>query len=262
MFQGGEAAGGVGNNMEPVSFPSDFYIVDVGMNDGADSLYYWKRGFRVLAIEANPKLVEKAEGEFRGLGADIDVICAAVSDRTGSQPFYVNKNNDVWSSLQPDTGARRGGSDVIEVETCDLSELLLPHCSKLFYVKIDIEGYDGVALSQVLRLPELPRYISVENGNKLMIEMLSEKGFSKFKFYNQRHVRDAKIPQNSQMGEIVGHTFPFGSSGLFGEDLPGRWLSADEALTINEGLVYGRNLAPENLWAEGIGWFDLHASRV
>jgi hypothetical protein len=34
-------------------------IYDVGMNDGNDTAYYLSRGFRVVAIEANPVLVEQ-----------------------------------------------------------------------------------------------------------------------------------------------------------------------------------------------------------
>ncbi|WP_207383462.1 hypothetical protein, partial [Thalassovita autumnalis] len=51
----------------------------------------------------------------------------------------------------------------------------------------------------------------------------------------------------------------FSSSGVFGEDLVGRWLTFDEAIAVNEGLSYARKKAPNNLWADSVGWFDLHA---
>jgi hypothetical protein len=34
-------------------------IYDVGMCDGADTAFYLAKGFRVIAIEANPTLVER-----------------------------------------------------------------------------------------------------------------------------------------------------------------------------------------------------------
>jgi hypothetical protein len=35
-------------------------IYDVGMNNGDDTAYYLSRGFRVIAIEASPVMVEDA----------------------------------------------------------------------------------------------------------------------------------------------------------------------------------------------------------
>ena len=35
-------------------------IFDIGMYDGSDTRYYLNEGFRVLAIEANPVLVQRA----------------------------------------------------------------------------------------------------------------------------------------------------------------------------------------------------------
>jgi spermidine synthase len=33
-------------------------IYDIGMHDGSDSEFYLRKGYRVVAVEANPKLVE------------------------------------------------------------------------------------------------------------------------------------------------------------------------------------------------------------
>lgn len=35
-------------------------IIDVGMHTGRDTEFYLKKGFNVVAIEANPELVKKA----------------------------------------------------------------------------------------------------------------------------------------------------------------------------------------------------------
>ena len=39
-----------------------------------------------------------------------------------------------------------------------------------------------------------------------------------------------------------------------------RGVDPSEAQTVCEALDAGRNLASGNLWAESIGWFDLHAA--
>jgi len=44
--------------------PIERLIYDVGMNNGDDSAYYLSLGFRVVAIEANPELVEQAKLRF------------------------------------------------------------------------------------------------------------------------------------------------------------------------------------------------------
>jgi hypothetical protein len=40
-------------------------IYDVGMNNGDDTVYYLRRGFRVVAIEADPRLAKSAAERFR-----------------------------------------------------------------------------------------------------------------------------------------------------------------------------------------------------
>src|SRR5262245_36254372 len=62
-----------------------------------------------------------------------------------------------------------------------------------------------------------------------------------------------------------GWTFPAGSSGPFGDDLLGRWLSHDELCATAQEFLRLRQEAPQNLlWASaGLGtnpfWADLHA---
>jgi len=40
-------------------------IFDVGMNNGDDSAHYLSKGYQVVAIEANPILVERARARFQ-----------------------------------------------------------------------------------------------------------------------------------------------------------------------------------------------------
>ena len=44
---------------------TDKYIVDVGMHDGKDSEYYARRGYSVVAFEANPQICRVAQGAFQ-----------------------------------------------------------------------------------------------------------------------------------------------------------------------------------------------------
>lgn len=238
------------------------FIIDVGMNDGEDSNYYSKRGFRVVGIEANPVLCEEVASRFKKDNVDVVIVNRAVSNQEGILPFYVNKLTDKWSSLLENAGSRRSGSDVIEVKSCNLTELLLPICEQIHYAKIDIEGYDFVALQQILDLPTTPNFVSIENGNEAAIKLMHERGYTRFKYSNQKYVQHQIIPENSTEGDVIEHEFAFGSSGLFGDDLRGKWLSYEEVVMVNEAMRAAMKITTQvNLWAEAVGWFDLHAGK-
>ena len=173
--------------------------------------------------------------------------------------FYVNQFNSTWSSVNHKIGSRRSGSKEIKVQTCDLAAELRDICEQIHFVKIDIEGYDEVALKQLARLPTTPKYVSVENGSLSMLATLGEMGFDGFKFSNQKFVYAQQIPEATQEGIWIEHTFENSSSGMFGDDLPGRWMSRGEAQAMLEVLKLTQQKLPYNLMAETIGWFDMHA---
>lgn len=67
-------------------------IYDVGMCHGEDAKYYLSRGFRVLAIEANPILYRENILNFKywidqGL---ITILNVAISGNSGTANFYIN----------------------------------------------------------------------------------------------------------------------------------------------------------------------------
>ncbi|KUJ82100.1 FkbM family methyltransferase [Ruegeria profundi] len=236
-------------------------IVDVGMNDGKDTHYYRKRGFHVIAVEAIPDLCATVAKQFADLGVDgVDIRNFAVTDDTTDEvAFYVNKHISAWSSVDERIGSRLKGAEKISVPAVDLSSELSSVSGQILYIKIDIEGYDSVALSQIMKLPNLPRYVSVENGSSDMLNILHENGYDGFKFSNQKYVETQTVSPHSPHGKIVNHKFKSSASGVFGEDLPGKWISYEDALKIQKALNLATQTAPNNLFAEIIGWFDLHA---
>jgi hypothetical protein len=183
-----------------------------------------------------------------------------VAGEADTVPFYVNAFNTAWSSARPDLGNRRGAAREIAVPAIRLDRALAPFAGRIHFVKIDIEGHDPIALEQVLALPAPPPFLSVENGSVPMLESLRAAGYGRFKFSNQRDVPLQTVPPGSPHGRIVDVAFSRGASGVFGEDLTGRWLSADEAIAVQTALAEARRLAPANLFAEAVGWFDLHAA--
>ena len=232
------------------------------MHDGKDSENYLKRGFKVIAFEANPYLCEDARKRFddRGYAERIDIRNRAVSHhQCESVSFFINGFNSAWSSLDSQLGHRNGDASEVLVPTCDLREELSGISPQIHMAKIDIEGADLIALQQLMKLAIPPKYLSAENGNPRMVRLLAESGYAEFAFSNQMNVPQQVSPQDSTHGHPVEHTFFRGSSGLFGEDLNLKWRNTAEALLLSEALSTAMGIAPNNLFAETVGWFDLHA---
>ena len=57
-------------------------IFDVGMYDASDTIYYLEEGYKVVAVEANPALVRRAETMLSSYIASgqLQILNAAISD--------------------------------------------------------------------------------------------------------------------------------------------------------------------------------------
>ena len=210
--------------------------------------------FNVVALDANPAVCESASRRFHPEIAEgrVTIINAAIWEKAGETTFFVNLDNDHWSSL--DIGwAGRDASRCkdIKVRCVTLSDLFgefgVPH-----YLKIDVEGVDHIVLEQLRGRDLLPLYVSVEDcrfGFQYM-ETLSSCGYDGFKLLDQSTV-------GQMMDPSTGHVFPAGSSGPFGDEMPGEWLShkAMEALySTSVRDRQGHRLAPRTQW------WDIHCT--
>jgi FkbM family methyltransferase len=228
-------------------------IFDLGMNNGDDTAHYLARGFNVVALDANPALCAAASARFQAaITADrLKIINAAISDIAGEATFYLNLDNDHWSSLDAGWAQRdRSRLREIRVNTLTLSHLF-EEFGVPFYLKIDVEGVDGAILEQLQGYDLLPLFVSVEDCRFgfSFIETLAAAGYDGFKLLDQ-----SQVPQ---MSDGTGR-FPAGSSGPFGHDLPGSWLShadmvAHYARTVRDRG--GNRLAPRS------PWWDIHCTK-
>ena len=65
-------------------------IMDIGMNNGRDSLFYLRKGFRVVAVEANPILVKNAQQQLADYIASGQLIIEPLGlGLEGQCTFYV-----------------------------------------------------------------------------------------------------------------------------------------------------------------------------
>ena len=63
-------------------------------------------------------------------------------------------------------------------------------------------------------------------------------GYDKFKIIQQDGISKQKENPNTTEGKYVNYKFEEGSSGLFGNDLPGEWLSEEQAKNRYENIFF------------------------
>jgi len=222
-------------------------VYDVGLHKGEDTDYYVKKGFRVIAFEADPDLAEQCRTRFQKEiengkltiveGAIVDSSLEKAQDKVVK--FYKNRDNSVWGTVAHDWAHRNEdlgtSNEIIEVPAVSFPDCLkkygIPH-----YLKIDIEGMDAVCLEALTQFEEKPDYLSIESEkvsfSKLTeeIDLLTELGYNKFQAIQQVGVSHQKEPNPSKEGVYVGYKFHEGSSGLFGKDLASKWKDSKQIL--------------------------------
>jgi FkbM family methyltransferase len=197
-------------------------IYDIGLFDGEDTAYYLFRGYNVVAVDANPLMVERARLRFSKeiLARRLTLVNAGVSESEGTATFWISDSPE-WSSFDKAIASRNGtGHRPVPVPTVPFSQLLAEHGTP-HYLKIDIEGNDRVCVD-ALRGRELPRYISMETeclgDSKVLsdeqaavtLELLREIGYLRFKLVNQ----NGWIPVGSNRAAyFVRHLFQSAARG-------------------------------------------------
>jgi FkbM family methyltransferase len=279
-------------------------IYDVGMNNGDDTAYYLRRRYRVIAIEPNPELVDTASKRFHYeiKSGRLKILNVGVTAEDGEFTFWICRADSRLSSFSLHDASLNHKYNVSDIRVkgrkfCSiLNEFGVP-----FYLKIDIQGNDSLCI-EALDPANVPKFISVEWFSDLpMVALLRKRGFNQFKCISQTHFLPLQFPPTdeacrAQFVELLGQTrntlvrafrrlggrrwlqrqlnhlrtydgwmFPPGSSGPFGDDLPGRWLSYEELHITTEAFARMRQDDPRAvLWASpGLEsnpfWADLHA---
>lgn len=238
-------------------------IYDVGAHTGEDTDFYLGKGFRVVAVEANPQLVKQLNHRFadeisRG---DLVVVSRAIGRDLGATVrFFINSEKDDWSSLDRDTAAKGGAMPVeeIEVETVRLQDLF-DEFGVPYYLKVDIELGDADVAAVLLGVSELPRYASFELHEPRVMALLASAGYTEFQLTNQwlngllTPIVPAREGTDYWPGGMGGH-----HSGLFGAELPpDEWRGL---VDIMELYLAQRLVSRFGLMKTA--WFDIHARRA
>jgi FkbM family methyltransferase len=249
-------------------------VFDLGMNNGDDSAHYLSRGYRVIAVEANPILVQRARERFQAEIAAGRMVIESVGvwDHNGKGIFWINEERSVFSSFDHARASRDGNRcRSVEVECVTLNALVkkygLPN-----YLKLDVEGAESHCLES-LRSIGLPEYISVEAEKLEYLLLLWELGYRLFKTVDQmRHnSRSPAFTNDTAFSRLAKQmcayadrfrnrvfkvTFPRGCSGRIGESTAGSWHTFEETAYDWLHLYFGYK-DRGSLSADS--WYDFHA---
>ena len=218
-------------------------IFDFGLHQGEDTDFYLRKGFRVVAFEANPQLAEACRQRFASAIAERQLVIVEGAIVAGDRPrdasrsvtFYVNKDRSIWGTTNKGWAERNASlghlSDLIAVPAVDLERVFVENGIP-YYMKIDIEGCDMVCLRALENFRYHPSYVSLESNKTSLagigeeLEVLTALGYGRFKVIEQSSISLVQHPPKPpREGNYVEHQFEHGSSGLFGAELPGHWRS-------------------------------------
>ena len=245
-------------------------IFDIGMHNGTDTEFYLKKGFNVVAVEANPALLEVCHekfGEYIKSG-QLVIIGKAIAGHEGDVSFYVFPNKDDWGGLHESWNTSMiPDNEKITVPSMTFDSILEEYGIP-YYLKIDIEGSDILCLKALAKYEAKPKYVSVEfltpnnlSGEKVdaldLLCHLKALGYTKFLVSDQSKVSSSKCPNPSLEGESVDYDFGSFGSGVFGKDLEGTWMGLDELAMHYLDYFYE---GIESEFFHNDGWFDIHAT--
>ena len=250
-------------------------IFDIGLHKGEDTAHYIKEGYNVLAVEANPVLVnyckQKFENEIKS--NRLTIINAGIADETGVLPFYVNLYSSEWSSFDKAIGTRNNTRfETINVP-CIRTKSLFKEYGIPYYMKVDIEGNDFLSLNDIPDSDKKPQYVSCEANDAEWLDMLNRKGYKRFKLINQANnfsplnlrweknrsyitYRKIKHAINDKLKNVISPKYVGGSSGPFGENTKGSWKTYEEVRQTYLDYYQGDLKTP----VKSVSWFDFHAA--
>jgi FkbM family methyltransferase len=235
-------------------------IFDIGLHTGRDTEFYLRKGFKVIAVEANPEIAEKARrvlSPYEAAGT-LSIVEKALYERSGEHvTFHVNDEKDDWSSLFKGC-AEKGmtSSRPITVETICLDDLYQKY-GVPYYLKCDIEGCDELVAQQLSRSEVIPTFASFEITSVPILGVLWSAGYRKFQLINQGFNYLTVPPDPAREGIYVQHGFDGHTSGLFGKELnPARWVDIEQIT----GLYMDFSRLRDRYEQLCMGWLDVHAT--
>ena len=228
-------------------------IYDFGANNGDNIPYYLQKADLVVAVEANPSLCQHMEERFSTPikeGRLQVESCVLVGEGHDSQVyFYLHKRHHVLGQFPEPDESVIAHYDKVLLPSRPVMEIVNKHGDP-YYIKIDIEHYDGVILRELFENGVRPPFISAESTSVEVFALLAGLGeYAAFKLVEGATVEKKYTNYPIAVDGTSGwYSFPAHSAGPFGEDIMGDWMNADD--------LFG------SLAEKKMGWRDIHATNL
>lgn len=276
-------------------------IFDIGMHLGEDLQFYLHNNARVVAVDADPVMIELALRKFNHAikSGKLTLVNKAMSNEANVELKFNISSDSFWNSLDAGIADRKDKRvNEISVQSITLPDLIKQY-GVPYYCKIDIEGMDNACLQTLKNIDRKPQFISAEtecltednsaNEDDYLktLNTLHSLGYNKFQLIDQNTLQpldpDKKFYENHfpwlyYANKILGkagvhaqsltyrhhlskkfnYEFPFGSSGVYGEMLRGKWYGFEDAKKML--LKHRRDYFNLKKHYEYGFWCDWHAT--
>jgi len=230
-------------------------IFDIGCNKGQNLKYFLDKADKVIAIEADPNLIEEINKKFykeiaqKNLFIENKVVSNFNSEK--KLPFYVSKINSVLSQFDEPENIKQ--FKTIKVKVFKISEIIKYYLNKLniikpYYIKIDAEHHDHIILLDILKEQIYPDYLSCEIHSPNVLNLILKSKYESFKIVecNKIGYTTKKINITDKKGNNKDIIFLPHTSGPFGDEILGDWIRKDDLISF--------------FLIQGLGWKDIHCS--
>lgn len=267
----------------------DDLIFDVGLHKGEDTDFYLRKGYRVVAFEADPALADGCRRRFAAeiAAGRLTIVEGAIAPASaGDTVTFYRSSLSVWGTTDPSwvERNRRAGerSEAVTLRRVDMEDAFARH-GVPHYLKIDVEGVDTLVLEALSRQEDRPAYISIESSMEAFgaveaeFDLLERLGYGAFNLLQQETVPGTELRTTDRGGRALVHVFPDHASGPFGGDLPQPWRNRTEIARAYRRVftryrLFGHGAPLRRLLgARGMrvlsrlagrplpGWYDTHA---
>lgn len=214
-------------------------IYDVGLHQGQDTDFYLKKGFNVVAFEANPANVAFCQKRFakeiaEGRLSIVEGGIIELENYNGHKiEFYRNEEHSFWGTTDKEFAFRNEvmgtHNEKIEIAPVNFAAALEKYGIP-YYLKADIVGSERICLRAMLGFENKPDYISIRSEKVIWsnledeFDLLRRLGYDRFKAV-QQDFTDFSVTLNGEK-----YTFAEGASGVFGEETNGNWRTFEQIL--------------------------------
>lgn len=141
-------------------------ILDVGCNDPIkyNNSYYFERQYksRVYGIDA----IDHYKNLWCKHRPNAVFIKAAVGEKAGNARFYVNKSDDMFSSLKKNGNKTESDACHYDVEVHTLDRLMKEmNIGEIDFLSMDVEGYEFSAIKGMDLKNNRPKIMLIENNS-------------------------------------------------------------------------------------------------